>query len=368
MSDFTIGDNIQLPQKNNLFTSFFYHSPVMQVITEACSGKIIDVNERFCKFYDYKREELIRKTLVEMNIMVNKNDREAIAEKVLKEKSIHDIEVLERIKCGDYKWISVSVNLLNLSGKDCFLGIGIDITAKKTFEIEMKKVNVELEEKVKERTSEIRNFTEYLHKSQEDERARISREIHDELGQQLIGMKMGLSSLKKSIGKDEKAQKKLNNMIQEVDDSINSMKKIITQLRPGILDKLGLVPSIGWLAKEFESKTGISCSFQLLSIESEYDSALSTCFFRVCQEALNNIVKHAKASQVTIQIGQVDDKLILKITDNGKGISEEKLHNHFSMGLIGMRERVNSIRGELEITSKKNKGTTIQLSVNVTNK
>jgi PAS domain S-box-containing protein len=354
-------------EKDNLFSSFFYRSPVMQIITEASTGKIIDANDRFCRFYDYSREELIGKTMIEMNIMVNAQDREVIAKKVLKEKSIHGIEILERTKQGEYKWISTSINLLNLSGKDCFLGIGIDITEKKTFEAEMKKLNTELEERVRERTLEIRNFTEYLNKTQEDERARISREIHDELGQQLIGMKMGLSSLKKSVMNNVEAEKKLNNMISDVDESINSMKKIITQLRPGILDKLGLMPSLQWLAKEFQTKTGISCSFQLMSIEHNYDPDIAICFFRVCQEALNNIIKHANATKVSITVGQPDDNLIFKISDNGTGIAEERLNNPFSMGLIGMRERVNAINGILEITSEKNKGTTILLKKRIAN-
>lgn len=348
-------------ERDSLFSAFFFNSPVMQVLTEASTGKILEVNDRFCRFYDYDRNELLGKTLIELNIMVNPNDREMIVRRVMQEGSVHDIEILERAKCGALKWISASVNMLRLFGRDCFLGIGIDITGKKVLETELKKINADLEEKVKERTQEIRHFTEYLHQAQEDERARISREIHDELGQQLIGMKMGLTSFKKKYSPGGETLERIDSMIADIDNAIGSMKKIITQLRPGILDTLGLIPSIGWLAKEFENKTGITCRFRLLPIEGEYSKKISTCFFRVCQEALNNIAKHSNATEVEILIGQEEGKIMLKVSDNGIGIPQEQIANPFSFGLTGMRERAIIIDGELEISSEVKKGTTVLL-------
>ena len=196
----------------------------------------------------------------------------------------------------------------------------------------------------------------------EDERASIAREIHDEFGQQLAGIKMGLSSFKKMFSEDNPLSEKMNDMMRDVDNTLQALRKIATELRPGILDSLGLVPSIHWLVNEFEKKTKIKCHLQPDIKKHKYEQNLSTCFFRICQESLTNISKHSGATEVYIGLEQGEKELRLKISDNGKGIASEKLENPFSMGLLGMRERANIIGAHLLIMSKKNSGTTVQLT------
>lgn len=222
---------------------------------------------------------------------------------------------------------------------------------------------------------QIRNFAAHLNKVLEEERAGLAREIHDELGQQLVGIKIGLSSLKQgnTVSEDGSpdvdspawADEKINGMMQDVDNTLQSLRKIATALRPGILDTMGLIPSIKWLAKGFEKKTNIKCHFSPNTSQEKFEKNISTCFFRICQEALTNISKHAEASEVNIRVNQKENELIMKISDNGKGIATEKLENPFSMGLLGMRERANILGARLLIMSQKDLGTTIQLMANV---
>ena len=236
-----------------------------------------------------------------------------------------------------------------------------------------------IEEKLIKSEAQAKRYTENLHLAIEEERTRIAREIHDELGQQLTGIKLGLSSFQKFGHVDNKIEKRAAGMMKDVEQAMQTLRRISTELRPRILDTLGLIPSIGWLVKEFEKNTGIKCNTNLSISEQVFekntslpclaaggpDRQVSTCYFRICQEALTNIVKHAAASEVIIHTYQHNHELVLKISDNGKGIAQDKLENPFAMGLFGMRERAKIIGADLQITSIEGKGTTIQLKTNI---
>lgn len=215
------------------------------------------------------------------------------------------------------------------------------------------------EQKIINSEKHIRNFAGHLNRIQEEERAHLAREIHDELGQQLIGIKIGVSAL------GDKNNETISDLLKDVDNTIQSVRKIATELRPGILDSLGLIPSIDWLVRGFEKKTGIKCNLFLNVDEQWFEKDLSTCFFRISQEALTNITKHASASEIIFEMNYIDEILTIQITDNGKGMTSEKLENPFSVGLLGMRERARIIGGDLQITSKQNEGTSVLLSVKI---
>jgi len=361
---------------SEIFKKLFFNCPAMMVITDARTGVVLEANRQFEKFYGFKKNELLGKALKEVNAYVNPQDRDNIASAVMKKKLGKNFELWERTKNGEIKWVNASVQMISLFGKKCFLGSGIDITEKKIVEENLRVCNTELEYNVEQRTAElkqaneklvhaegqVRLFASHLNQVLEDERANVAREIHDELGQLLTGIKLGLSSFKKFGTADNKIESKVSGMMADVDKSIQALRKISTSLRPGILDTLGLIPSLGWLAKDFEDKTGIPCRFELLSGENnEVGKNISIAYFRICQEALNNIAKHAKASAVTVRVNGNEKELALEVADNGRGMTKEKLHNPFSMGLLSMRERANLIKGELTITSEKKSGTTIYL-------
>jgi len=213
----------------------------------------------------------------------------------------------------------------------------------------------------------LRKLSQHLQEVRERESKRIAREIHDELGQQLTALKMDLSWLYNRVDPEEEEAKrflqKIDNMSSLVDNTIQTVQKITAELRPGLLDDLGLVPAVEWLGQEFESQTNIPCRIQLHCEMVNIDPDCSTAIFRISQEALTNVSRHAKATRVEINLKEENEALVLKITDNGKGIEPEEVFAPSSLGLMGMRERVRPFGGELKISSTPTKGTTLMVTL-----
>lgn len=262
------------------------------------------------------------------------------------------IEV-ERKTGAELIYYVLSLNPIRVEGKITGLAYFIrDITMLKLNEAKLKKSEVVL-----------RGFARHLNSVLENEKTRVAREIHDELGQLLIGVKLGISSLKKFSFDLPELDARLNGMLEDVDSSIQSVRKIATELRPGILDTLGLIPSVQWLSGEFSRKTSIPCNLRIQSEYQRFPKEFSTCCFRIIQEALNNASKHGQCSRIDISITQKEEQLIIMIEDNGVGIREEELNNPFSMGLLGMRERAAEVGARLDISSRPGCGVKIQLEM-----
>ncbi len=210
-----------------------------------------------------------------------------------------------------------------------------------------------------------RSFAKLLNNAIEDERSRIAREIHDEFGQQLSGLKMSLASLKRNPGVHNDVVPVLDTIVADVDTSIQSLRQIANELRPVLIDKLGLFAAIEWLVSEFEKKTGISSHLHVDIDQPIINKMLEINIFRICQEAMTNIVKHAEATKVNIRIENKNEIVQITIIDNGKGIKSGTLHNQLSMGLLNMRERADLIGAELNIAGSPGKGTIIELKINI---
>jgi len=232
------------------------------------------------------------------------------------------------------------------------------------YSLERRKIVSSLEESEKR----VRSFAKQLSEVVEEERARIAREIHDEFGQQLSGIKMSLSALKKGAGTQTNIEPIIETIVNEVNDSIQSLRQISNELRPALLDKLGLLAAIEWLVTEFQKKTGIDSHFSAGGSQPEIKKDVEINIFRICQEALTNITKHACATLVNVAIFANEDTFILKITDNGKGINAGILRDPLSMGLLNMRERANLMNAGLNINSSTDTGTIVELIVNTNGK
>jgi signal transduction histidine kinase len=211
--------------------------------------------------------------------------------------------------------------------------------------------------------NQIRNFATHLNTVLEEERARISREIHDELGQQLIGIKLSIGVCKSQSDFPNELKEKVSSVITDIDATINTLKKIASELRPAILDSYGLMPALEWMCNEFGKKTHINCCFKNITGELKVENNVAITLFRICQETLNNIAKHSGANKVLIEISKLDNNLIMQISDNGKGIDSTKLKNPFSMGIIGMKERAKIIGAKLSIKGDSKSGTSVRLTV-----
>jgi len=232
------------------------------------------------------------------------------------------------------------------------------------YSLERRKIVSSLEESEKR----IRSFARQLNEVIEEERARIAREIHDEFGQQLSGIKMSLSALKKRAGTQTDMEPIIETIVNEVNHSIQSLRQISNELRPALLDKLGLLAAIEWLVTEFQKKTGIDSHFGGSGDLPMINKDVEINIFRICQEALTNIAKHACATLVNVMISGNGGMMIVKITDNGKGINAGILRDPLSMGLLNMRERANLVNAGLNISSSLNAGTMIELIVNTNGK
>jgi signal transduction histidine kinase len=226
------------------------------------------------------------------------------------------------------------------------------------------------EYQLKNSREQLRRLSAHLQSAREEERTRIAREIHDELGQAMTGLKMDLSWMEKRIVADgsmnEVLQEKVNAMYSLINETIKSIRKISSELRPGVLDYLGLAPAIEWQAQDFQSRTGISCNIISIPKELELDQNTSTGVFRIFQETLTNIMRHANASRVTVSLKASGGNLILSVRDNGRGITEQEIVNSKSLGLLGMRERAYLLGGEFKIEGSR-RGTKVTVKVPIAN-
>jgi len=193
---------------------------------------------------------------------------------------------------------------------------------------------------------------------------RIAREIHDELGQALTGLKMDLTWLSGKLPADEKPLlKKIKSMFRLIDETIRSVRKIASGLRPDLLDEVGLAAAIGWQARDFQLRTGIRCNVTLPPDSDGLDQERSTAVFRIFQEVLTNVARHANATRVDVFMRQDADTLTLEVQDNGRGITAAEMRGSKSLGLLGMRERVLLFSGKLDINGSRGRGTQVTVSL-----
>jgi len=221
------------------------------------------------------------------------------------------------------------------------------------------------EDKLRKSLDQLRALSNYLQYVREEERTRIAREVHDELGQALTGLKLDLSWLatKLAARNREPVQEKIRTMTDHIDETIQTVRRIATELRPGILDSLGLIAALEWQANEFQSRTGIPCVVTTTVADTLWDQQFSTGVFRIFQETLTNVIRHTKATRVDVAFAEEGDSLVLTVRDNGRGISEEEIANTRSIGLVGMRERARLIGGDLVLQGAPGRGTTVTLRV-----
>jgi signal transduction histidine kinase len=259
------------------------------------------------------------------------------------------------------------------------------IIKRKQIEIELAKYRKHLEELVKERTAELtkankflkqeitehkqaekelRNLSIHLQSVKEKERANIAREIHDELGQLLTVLQMGLSDLAMELPQEKKSLvEKTKEMSKIISKSLQTVQKIFSNLRPNILDDLGIISAIELHAEEFQAHTGIKCMVTYNTEDIILDKDHATMLYRIFQEALTNVARHANATRVKANLKKAGDRLIIKIIDNGIGITKKEAFSSKSIGIIGIRERAHFLGGTVKVVGTKDKGTSLTVSI-----
>ena len=319
------------------------------------NGQFIDANDAALKALGYKRKEIL---LLNFASLLEKGQLpeaiQSLEEIIRTGQQKKSDEYKLRRKDGNYIWVETEGSLIYKDGKPYAIqGIGRDITEKKT-----------AEETLRESREQLRNLASHLQSIREEERTVVAREIHDELGQALTAIKMDLSWLNKRMPeKQDLLFKKTKSMSELIDSTIQTVQRISAELRPGLLDDIGILAAIEWQAEEFKKRTGIACELSVGSQDITLDSERSTAIFRIFQETLTNITRHANATKVKVNLLKKGNRLELKIKDNGKGITREKISDSKSLGLVGIQERVHFLGGTITIKGIQGKGTTIAVSI-----
>ena len=222
----------------------------------------------------------------------------------------------------------------------------------------------EVEEKLENSRDQVRALAARLQFLRESERTAIAREIHDEFGQTLTCLQLGLSWMAgKVTPQQQPVLEKIRSLSALVTAMIRSVQRFAHELRPGVLNELGLVKTLKSEAREFEGRTGIPCKVKTNIGKAKFDHVGSVAVFRIAQAALTNVARHAHASRAMIALLKKKHMLILTVLDDGKGITKEMVHSHRSIGIIGMRERALALDGTLTFSGSKGKGTTMTVRV-----
>jgi PAS domain S-box-containing protein len=262
-----------------------------------------------------------------------------------------------RIRVRDGRIIDATLaNILLSDGTN--ISIGQDITERKRAEAQLK-----------DTAQQLRALSARINSAKEDEGTRIAREIHDELGGALTTLGWDLGSLETMMTESVEpmqllaAREKIRSMLRVTESTINVVRRIAADLRPSMLDDLGLMEAIEWRCQQFQLRTGIICRWECRLEKVDLSRDQSTAVYRILQEALTNIVRHARATRVDIRMKEEEGHIVLTVGDDGRGISEEEKSSSHALGLLGMRERAYLIRGRVEVTGVKGKGTKVTVHV-----
>jgi signal transduction histidine kinase len=212
---------------------------------------------------------------------------------------------------------------------------------------------------------DLRALTTRLETVREEERTRIAREVHDELGGALTGLKMDLTRLRRQAEANnlDAVLTQAQAMLALLDSTVKTVRRIATDLRPGVLDDFGLVAAIEWQLQDFQTRAGIECQFRATTDDVPLPPEAATAMFRIFQETLTNVARHANATRVEVDLEQHPDRVLLRVSDNGQGIAQPDVFGTKSLGLLGMRERVHLLAGELDIHGQPGEGTVVVVQV-----
>jgi PAS domain S-box-containing protein len=340
------------------FAKIFFDAPVPLEISRISDGRLLEVNESFAQLFGYARDELIGHTSVEMGMFSPAEEREKIRHKLKADGCLRDEEMSTYNRSGEMVQVLISAVPLIMNGEECVLGTLLDITERKKAE-EMRE---NLIGQLNTAQEQQRMLSARLMAAQETERRVIARELHDEVGQALTALKINLQT----------AQRKLNNgmdlaeSIAMVENTLQQVRTISLNLPPTVLEDLGLVPALRWLLDRQGREAGFSTSFITDIGEVRLDPQIEIACFRVAQEALTNVMRHAHAQHVNMTLEKINKELHLTVHDDGKGYDVEAAYQRAwhgnSLGLVGMQERVVLAGGRMEIESGPGKGTRIHAS------
>ncbi len=341
----------QVRQRTREITSIFKYTPAVVYIKDK-EGRYILVNPQFEKLFSIKAEEVRGKTDYDIFPQETADQLRANDLMVLSKNLCQHVEEQIPQRDGLHTYLSVKFPIYDdakaISG---LCGISTDIT------------------EVKKAQDQLRRLSGSIIAGQEQERTAIARELHDELGQMLTALRLDSVWLSEHLkGTDTKAMENAKameralGMCSLIDKGIQEVRDMAVRLRPGVLDRLGLVDALEWYTTDFERRTGITCFFEHDHVPTLQDNVATTAY-RIAQEALTNVARHAQANLVNVTLQAQDGLLTLTVSDNGRGFDPAKLPEGAGLGIAGMQERAGLVKGRLEVQSEAGKGTRVYFKV-----
>jgi PAS domain S-box-containing protein len=330
------------------FAKIFHLSPFRMGILRIRDGIVLEVNDAWTSGTGFSRDETINQSIFKFASTMDHRLVEQLREILKTPKPILNLEVRFESKDGREVIANTSAVMFDLDGEPCYLWAADDITERKHAE------------------DALRALSARLHSAREEEGARIAREIHDELGGILTGLKWDLEKIDNNLNStrdDSDIRKRLSSMTTLIETTINTVRRIASELRPGVLDDLGLVAAIEWQIGQFQSRSGLKCHWTNNASEVDLSRERATAVFRILQEILTNVLRHARATNLYVKLGRSKNYFELEVKDDGVGITESQRMNSRALGLLGMKERALLVGGEVCITGKEGGGTTVLVRV-----
>ena len=333
-------------------TSVTFESREGVTVTDA-NNKILRVNHSFTEITGYSNEEVIGKTPGILQSGRHEKDFYNDMWKILARDRFWCGEVWNRNKKGEIypEWLTITAVLGPNGQVTNYVGIFSDISERKAGE------------------EQLRKLTAHIQAAREEEKTRIAREIHDDLGGTLTALKMEVYRLTEKLSGNEQTAPLLEHvesMTQLLDNAVGVTRRVISDLHPTVIDDLGLVAALEWQCKQFGKRTGIACEVICADDrdeENKLDKTTAINLFRICQEALSNVSRHSGASSVNVEYHQDDEEIMLSIGDNGRGLPEEHTLAQTSYGMRGMRERVAQLNGRIAFDSPSGGGLRVTVTV-----
>ncbi|PYP59658.1 MAG: hypothetical protein DMD40_02695 [Gemmatimonadetes bacterium] len=337
---------LALVESEERFCKAFYANALPLLITRLSDGMVLDANEAFTKLVNRPRDDILGQTTVSLGV-IDPARRASIIERLRTEGVVNDIELELHPRDSAPRNGLLSLVRIELGGQQCTLGTYRDVTEAKR-----------AEEQLRASRAALRSLATRQQDIREDERTRIAREIHDSLGQALTALKLQLVAAQDAAREAPALSARLAETAAMVDDLVKGVRRIATELRPPILDQLGLPAAVEWLAQDFSRRTGLHCRTAISPTDGAISNELATALFRIVQEALTNVLRHAGATRVDIELGVKSDCVMLEINDDGSGITEAGM-GPGSLGILGMRERAAALGGVMEVAPRSNGGTRV---------
>ena len=323
-------------------------------------GRFLDCNESMASMLGYdSREDLMSRPASELYF--SPGDRDAFLANLREKGMLKNAECRLRRKDGSPFYALENVILVpDEEGRATVVqGNMVDITERRKAEDALR----ESERRHRGLSDQLRRLAHRLHAVRDEERASVAREIHDELGQALTALNMDLHWLQARLSNETEAKTRVAAMIDLAAKTMDAVHRLCTDLRPTLLDDFGLTAAMEWHVKEFQRRMGIRCQLSLPNELVALPKDVAIAVFRIFQEGLTNIARHARATRATITLRIETETLSLVIEDNGVGITEQKVADTHSIGLVGMRERALPWRGTVAVAGVEGKGTTVDLRI-----